>query len=91
MISEIINYTYVTIYNCFLQARGQESAQPTAGTTGSQPASTENGTTPMFIEMGPEIVSVSSVTAQIVTESENPTTSSGNTGKRMFYDVLQTF
>jgi len=64
--------------------KSERAAQPsTVPVTSAQSTGNmmEGEGTPMFIEMGPEIVSVSSVTAQIVTESENPTTSSSNTGK----------
>ena len=66
-----------------IPVQSERSAQPgTVPVTSAQSTGNmvEGEGTPMFIEMGPEIVSVSSVTAQIVTESENPTTSSANTG-----------
>lgn len=56
--------------------QGQEPVQPGPVGVGM----VNSATTPMFIEVGPDMVSVSSVTAQIITEAENPTTSSGNTG-----------
>lgn len=60
--------------------QGQTTTTPAA--TRASVSTTETGTTPMLVEMGPEIVSVSSVTAQIITESEGatPSTSTGNTG-----------
>ena len=64
--------------------KSERSAQPgTVPVTSAQSTGNmmEGEGTPMFIEMGPVIESGSSGTAQIVTESENPTTSSSNTGK----------
>lgn len=58
----------------------QEQTATAPSATRAPVSTTDTGTTPMMVEMGPEIVSVSSVTAQIIAEPEGASSTMSNTG-----------